>query len=57
MNVSDLTEGLKDFDINDLDFKRAGSWPILVKIIVWGLVLAVVIFLGYYLHLNEGSRT
>ena len=53
MNVSELTEGLKDFDINDLDFNSAGTWPFAVKIIVWVLVLAVVIFLGYYLHLND----
>lgn len=53
MNVSGLTEGLKDFDINDLDFKRAGSWPVAIKIIVWVLVLAIVIFLGYYFHLND----
>lgn len=53
MNVSELTEGLRDFDVNDLDFNNAGSWPLLVKLIVWVLVLAVVIFLGYYLRLNE----
>jgi len=52
VNVSGLTEGLKDFDINDLDFKNAGSWPLVIKIIVWALVLAIVIFLGYYFHLN-----
>lgn len=53
MNVSELTAGLKDFDVNDLDFKSAGSWPLAVKLIVWVLVLGVVIFLGYYLHLND----
>ncbi|MEZ5523425.1 MAG: type 4a pilus biogenesis protein PilO [Pseudomonadales bacterium] len=53
MNFSELTDGLKDFDINDLDFKNAGSWPVLVKVIVWALVLGIVIFLGYYLHLND----
>lgn len=53
MNVSELTEGLRDFDVNDLDFNNAGSWPLLVKLIVWVLVLAVVIFLGYYLRLND----
>jgi type IV pilus assembly protein PilO len=53
VNFSELTDGLKDFDINDLDFKNAGSWPVLVKVIVWALVLGIVIFLGYYLHLND----
>lgn len=53
MNLSELTEGLRDFDVNDLDFTNAGSWPLLVKLIVWVLVLAIVIFLGYYLRLND----
>jgi len=53
VNVSGLTEGLKDFDINDLDFKSAGTWPLAIKIIVWTLVLALVVFLGYYSHLND----
>lgn len=53
MNISELTAGLKGFDVNDLDFKNAGSWPLLIKIIVWVVVLAVVIFLGYYFHLND----
>lgn len=53
MNVSELTEGLKDFDINDLDINSAGSWPLIIKIIVWAIVLSLVIFLGYYLKLND----
>jgi len=53
VNVSELTEGLKGFDVNDLDFKSAGSWPLAIKIIVWALVLGVIVFLGYYFHLNE----
>jgi len=53
MNFSKLTEGLSDFDINNLDFRSAGTWPLLVKLIVWLIVLGVVIFLGYYLRLND----
>lgn len=53
MNVSELTEGLRDFDVNDLDINNAGSWPLLIKIIVWVIVLSIVIFLGYYLKLND----
>lgn len=53
MRLAELTEGLRDFDLNDLDVNNAGSWPLLVKIIVWVLVLGVVIFLGYYLRLND----
>ncbi|MCF7982584.1 MAG: type 4a pilus biogenesis protein PilO [Pseudomonadales bacterium] len=57
MNLSELTEGLRDFDINDLDFNNAGNWPLLVKLFVWVLVLGVVIFLGYYLRLNDMNST
>jgi len=57
VNFSELTEGLRDFDINDLDFNNSGSWPLLVKVFVWVLVLAVVIFLGYYLRLNDMNST
>ena len=53
MNFSELTDGLKDFDINDLDFNNAGSWPLLIKVIVWVVVLAIVIALGYYMRLND----
>ena len=53
MNVTELTDGLKDFDVNDLDFNDAGSWPLLIKLIVWAIVLGLVIFLGYYLRLND----
>ncbi len=53
MNLSELTEGLKDFDINDLDINSAGSWPLIIKMIVWAIVLSVVVFLGYYLKLND----
>jgi len=53
VNVSELTEGLKGFDVNDLDFKSAGSWPLVIKLIVWALVLGIVVFLGYYFHLND----
>lgn len=57
MNLAELTEGLRDFDVNDLDFNNAGTWPLLVKVFVWVLVLAVVIFLGYYLRLNDMNVT
>ena len=57
MNFSGLTEGLRDFAINDLDFNNSGNWPLLVKVFVWVLVLAVVIFLGYYLRLNDMNST
>lgn len=53
MNISGLTEGMKDFDVNDLDFNNAGAWPTLIKFIVWVIVFGLVVFGGYYFHLND----
>ena len=52
MSFSELTENLRDFDINNLEWANAGSWPLLIKIIAWVIVLSTVVFLGHYLHLN-----
>jgi type IV pilus assembly protein PilO len=53
VNISGLTEGMKDFDVNDLDFNNAGAWPTLIKFIVWVIVFGLVVFGGYYFHLND----
>lgn len=53
MSFSELTENLRDFDINNLEWANAGSWPLLIRIIVWVIVLSSVVFLGHYLHLND----
>lgn len=53
MNVSEALENLKNFDINDLDFKTAGSWPGPVKAICCLLVAVVVLVLTYYLVIED----
>ena len=53
MNLSELADGLRDFDFNSLELTNAGSWPIAIKMVAWVLVLFSVILLGHYLHLNE----
>ena len=53
MNLSELADGLRDFDVNSLELTNAGSWPIAIKMVAWVLVLFSVILLGHYLHLNE----
>jgi len=57
VEFSNLTDGLRDFDINDLDFNNAGSWPLLIRVIVWIVVLSLVVFLGYYFYLNDKLDT
>lgn len=45
-------KSLQEFDLNDLDIQNLGSWPILVKIIVWVVVLSAVVTLGYVYHIK-----
>ena len=52
MAMEEALRGLREFDINDLDFENVGSWPIAVKAICWTLVLAVVLAGGYYYHVK-----
>lgn len=53
MSVRESLEGLRNIDFNDLDFNNVGSWPAAVKFIAGFLLLAVVLALGYNLHLKE----
>lgn len=41
-------EELKNFDIQDLDVNNMGSWPQPVKMIVLGLIVAIVLGLGWW---------
>ncbi|ARU54879.1 MAG: type 4a pilus biogenesis protein PilO [Pseudomonadales bacterium] len=53
MSLADSLEGLKGFDINDLDFNNAGSWPFLIKVIVFVLVFVLVIGGSYYFLVQD----
>jgi type IV pilus assembly protein PilO len=39
--------------LNQLDFKTVGSWPVAAKAVVIGFICAVVLALGYFLHLQD----
>ena len=47
MDVKKAFEELNDFDLGSLDFDNIGGWPIVIKVIVWVLVFAAVLFAGY----------
>lgn len=47
MAFQDTLQELQDFDINDLDLDNIGSWPTVIKVIVWTIVFVAVLTLGY----------
>jgi len=53
MSLSDSFENLKGFDINNLDFNDAGSWPGLVKAVCVGIIVAVVLFGVYWFVIKD----
>ncbi|MCP3908556.1 MAG: type 4a pilus biogenesis protein PilO [Oceanicoccus sp.] len=48
MSFNDAIQELKDFDVNDLDLENVGSWPIMIKTIVWVAVFIGVLAAGYF---------
>lgn len=53
MSVESTLEQLKNFDLNDIDFGRAGVWPLPGKIFVCVLLAALILFLSYYLKVSD----
>lgn len=53
MAISDQLESLKGFDVNELDFNNAGSWPGLVKVVVFLLVFALIVGGGYWFFIKD----
>ena len=53
MALEDITRSLREFDIASLDFENVGSWPVAVKVTIWGLLLVAVLVGGYYYHIKD----
>ena len=53
MNLSDQLKALNDFDIADLDMENIGSWPLVLKGIVFILLYVVILVAGFYLHVDD----
>lgn len=53
MSFAEQMESLKGFDVNDLDFNNAGSWPGPIKVIVLVLVFALIIGAGYWFAIKD----
>jgi len=50
---SDSMESLKGFDVNELDFNNAGSWPGPIKAIVCIILFAALVFGGYWFLIKD----
>ncbi|OZG71436.1 pilus assembly protein PilP [Hahella sp. CCB-MM4] len=57
MSFADSLEGMKNFDINDLDFNNAGSWPAPVKAICCILLIALVLGAVYWFDIKDLDAT
>lgn len=53
MAFQDLLQELQGFDTSDLDIESVGSWPLLIKILVWALVFTAVVTLGYVYDISD----
>lgn len=53
MSLADSIESLKKFDVNDLDFNKAGIWPAPIKGIVFAIVFGAVLFGGYWFFVKD----
>ena len=53
MSFAESLESLKGFDINELDFNNAGSWPGPIKAIVCLIVITLVVGGGYWFLIKD----
>lgn len=53
MSIGESLEGLKSFDINDLDFNNAGSWPLPIRVICTLLLVGIVLFGVYWFVIKD----
>ena len=53
MAIQDTLDQLQDFDLNDLDVNNIGAWPSAVKFIAMVLLFALVLGIGYYVHVKD----
>lgn len=57
MNMNGLQSAFRGFDINNLDFKTAGNWPIGVKFICYLLAFAAVVGAGIHFLITDKHQS
>ena len=53
MAAETTLEQIKNFDLNNIDFNRAGVWPLPGKIFVCVLLTTVILLLTYYFWVSD----
>ncbi len=53
MSLAESIENLRKVDLSDLDLNNIGSWPAIIKGIVFVLFFVIVLALGYNFHLKD----
>lgn len=56
MALQDSLNQLKGFDVSSLDFNNAGTWPVLIKMIVMIVLFAAVLGIGYSFHIADKQK-
>ncbi|EPJ49129.1 MAG: type 4 fimbrial biogenesis protein PilO [Osedax symbiont Rs2] len=51
-----IKNSFKGFDVNNLDFAAAGSWPIGAKVICYALVFVIVLVLGTHYYISDKEQ-
>ena len=57
MKMNALQNAFRGFDINNLDFKMAGNWPVGIKFICYLLMFAVVVGAGVHFLITDKHQT
>ncbi|MBL4584136.1 MAG: type 4a pilus biogenesis protein PilO [Pseudomonadales bacterium] len=53
IDLTNITEKLREFDINDLDINNVGIWPAPIKIIAGCLLFSLVLAGGYWFYYQD----
>lgn len=53
MSLAESIENLRKVDLSDLDLNNIGSWPPIIKGVVFVLFFVIVLALGYNFHLKD----
>jgi type IV pilus assembly protein PilO len=56
MALQDTIDQLRSLDVADLDINNIGGWPTAIKGVILGLILIVVLALGYFFYLTDKQK-